>query len=124
MYTDHTTKPTYLEYIIAVCIENHDALIEMVVFHGTGRVQYGQRRLGLGLEGVVGTPVVQIVTETRHQQSQHLQVAHEPLHLARFEHGEHRLGHVQGVPPIVVLHRAVVFFHAEDPPTEDLRGIN
>lgn len=118
----HTTKPTYLEYIIAVCIEDHDALIKVVMFHGTRGVQNGQRRLGFRLEGVVRASVVQVVAQTSHEKSQHLEVAHEALHLPGFEHGEHGLGDVECVSPVVVFDRAIVFLHAEDPSTEDLRS--
>ena len=39
----------------------------------------------------------------------HLQVIHEKVHLARFEDGEHGLTYVEGVPPVVILDRPVVF---------------
>jgi hypothetical protein len=48
-------------------------LVEVVVFHGAGRVQDGERRLGLCLKGVVGTAVVKIVTEAGHEQTKDLQ---------------------------------------------------
>lgn len=92
-----------------------------MVLHGAGGVQDGQRAVGFRLECIVGAPVVQIVTQTRHQQAQNLQIRHEALHLARLHHGEHRLGHVQSVAPVVVLNGTVVFPHAQDPPAENLR---
>lgn len=64
-----------LENIVALRAEDHDALIKMVMLHGRGRIQNGQRRLHLGLEGVVGTSVVQVVTEACHEQAQYLKHA-------------------------------------------------
>ena len=39
----------------------------------------------------------------------HLQVIHEKVHFARFEDGEHGLTYVEGVPPVVILDRPVIF---------------
>jgi len=61
-----------LEYVVAVAVQDHHALVEVMVFHRAGRVQDGQRRLGLRLERVVRAPVIEIVTQARHQQSQDL----------------------------------------------------
>ena len=33
----------YLEYVVPFAVEYHDALVEMVVLHGAGRVQNGER---------------------------------------------------------------------------------
>jgi hypothetical protein len=48
----------------------------MVVLHGTGRVQNGERGLSLCLKGVVGPSVIQIVAETGHQQPEDLNSPH------------------------------------------------
>lgn len=61
-----------LEYVVAVAVQDHHALVEVMVFHRAGRVEYGQRRFGLRLERVVRAPVVEIVTQARHQQPQDL----------------------------------------------------
>ncbi|EZA62799.1 hypothetical protein X777_07616 [Ooceraea biroi] len=47
--------------------------------------------------------MVQVVAETGYQKTEDLQIGHEPFHLASFQHREHRLRHVQRVPPIVML---------------------
>ena len=44
----------------------------MVVLHGGGGVEDGERRVHLGLEGVVGAAVVQVVAQARHQQAKDL----------------------------------------------------
>ena len=72
----HTVKVTavlfsliqYLEYVVPFAVEYHDALVEVVVLHGAGRVQNGERRLSLRLKGVVGTSMVKVVTQTGHKQ--------------------------------------------------------
>ena len=74
----------------------------------------------LGLVRVVGAPVVQVVTETGNQQTEHLQVVSEPVHLAGLEHGEHGLADVEGVAPVVVLDRAVVLLDTESPSADHL----
>ena len=60
--------PAHLGHIrqdlIAVAVEQHDALVEVVVLHGGGGVQPGQTVAGLDLVAVVGSPVVQVVAET------------------------------------------------------------
>ena len=45
----------------------------MVVLHGGGGVEDGERRVHLGLEGVVGAAVVQVVAQARHQQPEDLE---------------------------------------------------
>lgn len=102
----------HLKYVITFAVQYHDALVKVVVLHGGGGVQDGQGALRLGLEGVVGAPVVQVVAQTGDQQPQDLQVGHEALHLARLEHREHSLCDVEGVSPVVVLHRSVILLDA------------
>jgi hypothetical protein len=63
----------YLEYVISLAVQYHHTLVEVVMFHCAGGVQYGERRLRLGLKGVVGTPVIQVVTQTCHKQTKDLQ---------------------------------------------------
>jgi len=53
---------TYLKNIVAFAVENHDALVEVVVLHGTCGVKNRQRAFCFCLEGIIGTSVVQIVT--------------------------------------------------------------
>ena len=65
--------------------------------------------------------MVQVVTETGHQQTEHLQVVSEPVHLPCLEHGEHGLAYIQGMAPVVVLDRSVVLLHTEGPATHDLK---
>ena len=64
-----------LKDIVSFRVEDHDALVEVVVLHGGGGVEDGQRRLHLRLERVVRTAVVQVVTQARHQQSEYLKRA-------------------------------------------------
>lgn len=117
---DLTTKPTYLENIIAVCVEYHDALVEMMVFHGARGVEDCKGRLGLRLEGVVRSSMIQIVAKTSDQKTQHFQIAHEPLHFPRLEHGEHRLSHIQSVSPIVVLYWTIILLNTKNPSAQHL----
>ena len=65
--------PPYLENVISSRVEYHDALVEVVVLHGGGWVEDGQGRHHFGLEGVVGAPVVKVVAQAGHQQSENLQ---------------------------------------------------
>ena len=65
--------PSSLEDVVALRAEDHDALVEVVVLHGGGGVEDGERRVHLGLEGVVGAAVVQVVAQARHQQPEDLQ---------------------------------------------------
>lgn len=54
-------KPTYLEYIIAVRVEDHDALVEMVMFHCTRGIQNRERRFCFCLKRIVRPSVIEIV---------------------------------------------------------------
>ena len=62
-----------LKDVVALRAEDHDALVEVVVLHGGGGVEDGERRVHLGLEGVVGATVVQVVAQARHQQPEDLE---------------------------------------------------
>ena len=53
--------------------------------------------------------------------STHLEIVHEAIHLAGLEDGEHGLAHIESVSPVVVLHRTVVFLHAQDPLAQNLQ---
>ena len=61
-----------LKDIVSFRVEDHDALVEVVVLHGGGRVEDGQRRLHLRLERVVRTAVVQVVTDRTDEHGQTL----------------------------------------------------
>lgn len=61
-----------LEYVVAIAVQYHHALVEVMMFHRAGRVQNGQRRFGFRLKSVIRAPMVEIVTQTRHEQSQNL----------------------------------------------------
>ena len=37
------SRKQYLKYVVRFAVEYHDALVEMVVLHGAGRVQNGER---------------------------------------------------------------------------------
>ena len=56
--------------LVALGVEYHEALVEVVVLHRGGGVESRQRRAGLDLEGVVGAAVVQVVAQAGHQQPQ------------------------------------------------------
>ncbi len=114
--TDKELFNDYLKDIVPLRAQDHDTLVEMMVLHCGGRVEDGQGRLDLGLESVIGSSVIQIVTKTSHQEAKDLEIHHEPVHLASLEHGEHGLADVERVPPIVIAHGAVVLLDAEDPP--------
>ena len=62
-----------MEDVVSLAGEDHDALVEVVVLHGGGGVEDGERRVHLGLEGVVGAAVVQVVAQARHQQPEYLE---------------------------------------------------
>ena len=64
--------PPHLENVVPFGAENHDALVKVVVLHGRGGVEDGQGRVHLGLEGVVGASVVQIVAKTCDQKAKNL----------------------------------------------------
>ena len=64
----------YLENVVALGAEYHDALVEMVVLHGGGGVQDGQGRVHLGLESVVGAAVVQIVAQAGDKEAENLRI--------------------------------------------------
>ena len=66
-----------LKDVVALRAEDHDTLVEVVVLHGGGGVEDGERRVHLGLEGVVGAAVVQVVAQARHQQAKDLQAGDE-----------------------------------------------
>ena len=67
---------TYLREVgqdlVALGVEYHEALVEVVVLHRGGGVEARQRRARLDLEGVVGAAVVQVVAEARDHQRQAL----------------------------------------------------
>ena len=71
-----TTPPLrlklYLEDVVPLGAENHDALVEMVVLHRRRRVEEGQRRVHLRLERVVRAAMVEIVAEARHEEAEDL----------------------------------------------------
>lgn len=52
---------TYLKDIIALTIQNHDTLIEMVMLHCRSRVKNCERTLSLRLKRVICASMVQIV---------------------------------------------------------------
>ena len=54
----------YLENVVSFAVEDHDALVKMMVLHGAGSVKDGKRRFRFCLEGIVRPSVVQIVAET------------------------------------------------------------
>ena len=63
---------TNLKDVVALGVEDHDTLVEVVVLHRRRGVEDGQRGLDLRLEGVVGAAVVQVVAEASHQQPEDL----------------------------------------------------
>ena len=65
----------YLEYVVALAVEDHDALVEVVVLHGAGGVQHRQRAVAFRLERVVGAAVIQVVRQAGNHQTQHLKTA-------------------------------------------------
>lgn len=63
---------SYLEYVIPLGAQNHDTLVKMVMLHCWRGVEDGQRRLHFGLESIVGSAVVQIMTKAGHQKPKYL----------------------------------------------------
>lgn len=91
-----------------------------MVLHRAGRVQNRQRTIGFRLERIVRAAMIQVVAQARDQQSEDLQIGDESLHFARLHHREHRLGDVEGVPPVVVFERPIILPDAEDPAAQNL----
>ena len=60
------------------------------------------------------------MTEAGHEEPEHLEVVHEPVHLPGLEHGEHGLTDVEGVPPVVVFDWPVILFDAQSPSADNL----
>ena len=63
------------EDLVSLGVEYHEALVEVVVLHRRGRVELGQARARLDLEGVVRAPVVEVVAQAGNHQGEalHLQ---------------------------------------------------
>ncbi|CAH1973372.1 unnamed protein product [Acanthoscelides obtectus] len=59
-------------------IKYHDALVKVMMFHGTGGVKYCKWGVGLCLESIVGTSMVQVMAEASYQEPEDFQVAHKP----------------------------------------------
>lgn len=93
----------------------------MMVLHRAGAVENGQRAVGFRLERVVRSSMVQVVAETGDEQTKDFEVVHKPLHFAGLHHGEHCLGHVESVAPVVILHGPIVLLDTQDPSAEDLQ---
>ena len=64
----HTYLREVGQDLVALGVEYHEALVEVVVLHRGGGVEARQRRARLDLEGVVGAAVVQVVAEARDHQ--------------------------------------------------------
>ena len=62
------------------------------------------------------------MTETGNQQTEHLQVVSEPVHLAGLQHREHRLADIESVPPVVIFHWTIVLLDTESPAANNLAG--
>lgn len=92
----------------------------MVMFHCARRIQDRQRTIRFRLKRIVRAPMVQVVAQASHQQAQNLQIGDESFHFARFHNGEHRLGNIEAVPPIMVLEGSIVFADAENPAAQNL----
>ena len=63
---------THLENVVSLTAQDHDALVEVVVLHGGRRVENGQGRVHLGLESVVRAPMVEVVGQAGHKETQDL----------------------------------------------------
>ena len=62
----------YLEEVVPLRVEDHDALVEVVMLHGARGIEDSQGRVRFGLECIVGATMVQVMAEARHQQTQDL----------------------------------------------------
>ena len=63
---------TYLEYVISFWAENHNTLVEMMVFHRRCRIQDRQGRLNFGLKSIICASMVKIVTKAGYQKPENL----------------------------------------------------
>lgn len=62
----------YLEEVVSLRVEDHDALVEVVVLHGARGIEDSQGWVGFRLECIICATVVQIMAEACHQQTQDL----------------------------------------------------
>lgn len=111
----------YLENVVSLGAENHDALVEMVMLHCWRWIKDGQWRFDFGLESIVGASMVQVVTKASHKKTKDLQIVHKPVHFPRSQNSEHGLTNVERVPPIVIAHGSVVLFDAQNPAAQNLK---
>jgi hypothetical protein len=87
-------KKINLKDVVPFRVENHDALVEVVVLHGGGRVEDGQGRFHLRLERVVRPAVVQVVAKARDQQTEYLKIKKKYERLRYLQIGYLPLGFV------------------------------
>lgn len=111
---------SHLKYIIPFRAQYHDALIEMMMFHGAGRVQNGQWASCFCLKWIVCTTMVKIMTQTCYKQSKYFQLSHKSLHFSGFHHCKHGLGDIECMSPIMVFNRTVIFLNAQYPTAQHL----
>lgn len=64
--------------------------------------------------------MVQVVTQTADNESKALNLPKNLPPCGRCENGEHHLCNVERVTPIVISHMAIIFLHAQQPPTKHL----
>ncbi len=125
--------------LVALRVQDHEALVEVVVLHRRRRVQLRQLRSGFDLERIVGPAMVQIVTEASYDQRQDFHLHNKSYSdpsgtglqgvatnlseflppVSRGHGGEHHLCDVKGMAPVVIRNRSVIFPDADEPPAED-----
>jgi len=60
--------------------------------------------------------------KARYEKSQLFVVVENVVKAPGRDHAESALAYIEGVPPVVVAHRSVVPFHADQPPAQCLRN--
>lgn len=89
------------------------------MLHGRRGVELGERGGRFDLEGIVRAAMVQVVAEAGDDQGEAFDLPEDLPPLRRGQDGEHHLGDVEGVPPVVVGDVSVVLFDGEQPPAQD-----
>ena len=97
---------------MVLLLQDDDRHVEMMILHGGGGVDGGQRRPDVDHELVIEASVVQIMTEGSDEHSQGLhqtEVSWRVLH-----HGVDTVGNIEPVGPVMVGHGAVVLLHRNE----------
>lgn len=85
-----------LQQIVALGLQDHDALVEMVMLQCRRGVEFRQGRVDFRLEGVVRATMVQIVTQAGDEETDLFDVAHVCVHPTGLVEGAARVQKLSG----------------------------